>query len=263
MVASAALTGPPPAPSCRGPTCSGRRRCRRGRSRARPPRRSTCVAPPLAPELPQALDERGEPGRVEPGELPPPVLVGITPSSRVLPDATNGPPSPGPAEPVRLELHDRRDRERVVQRGDVDVVHRDPRLTERGRLAGAMSSWRSNTSPVHQFRMLWPVPMPSTRTGVLRQVTRRSVVVTITTTAPSVSRQQSSNRNGSTTIRELWWSSIVIGGARTRSCRGAPTRTRAAAPPPRPDARRRAVALHVPGACSRAPPTPTMPYMFG
>ena len=59
--------------------------------------------------------------------LPPWVFTGIEPSGqRMLPSATNGPPSPIGAEAVVLELHDHHRGEVVVEQRDVDVLRADP-----------------------------------------------------------------------------------------------------------------------------------------
>ena len=90
----------------------------------------------LAAELAQALDDGRETGGVEPREL---ASAGVgrdraveTRRARLDERATLA----GPAEAVGLELHDHRDGERVVERGDVDVGRGDARLSVRLRLRG-------------------------------------------------------------------------------------------------------------------------------
>ena len=121
---------------------------------------------------------------------------------------TNGPPSPLGAEAVVLERHQRRDREAVVELGDVDVggrrcrPSRTPSCAETA--AAVVGQARAQRRPP---RRSGPGRSRGSAPGPGRRAARaRSALITTTAAPPSEIRQQSSRRSGSTTSGDSWCS---------------------------------------------------------
>ena len=136
------------------------------------------------------------------------MLIGMRPPRSMAPLAANGPPSPFGAEAVVLELQQHRDREAVVQLGDVDVVRAEAGRAEQGpataRAGRAVMLSRISTGNCIPGCGAGPLPWATARisagglAAVARPARRWSRPPR---TAPSVSRQKSYSRSGPEIIR--------------------------------------------------------------